>query len=87
MIMTVNGAEKIEKIQESGLHEVIEISPNIWITPLQPYRWKGSDRKITEEEYQQLPRRFVPTFDCIVPSIWLKTVNPDITIKDVKKNA
>ena len=87
MIMTVNGAEKIEKIQESGLHEVIQISPNIWITPLQPYRWKGSDRKITEEEYQQLPRRFVPTFDCIVPSIWLKTVNPDILIKDVKKNA
>ena len=86
MIMTVNGAEKIEKIQESGLHEVIEISPNIWITPLQPYRWKGNDRKITEKEYQQLPRRFVPTFDCVVPSIWLKTVNPDITIKDVKKN-
>ena len=85
MIMTVNGPEKIEKIQESGLHEVIEISPNIWITPLQPYRFQENDRKITEKEYQELPRRFVPTFDCIVPSIWLKTVNPDITIKDVKK--
>ena len=85
IIMTVNGPEKIEKIQESGLHEVIEISPNIWITPLQPYRFQGNDRKITEKEYQELPRRFVPTFDCIVPSIWLETVNPDITIKDVKK--
>ena len=83
-IMTINGMETIEKIEKSGLHEVLEISPNIWITPLQPYRVRGVETRISEKEYQRLPRRFVPTYDCTVPSIWLRTVNPDILIKDKK---
>ena len=83
LIETVNGLEPIEAIERSGLHEVIQISPNVWITPLQPYKISDIEKRINEFEYQHNKRRFVDTYDCHVKSIWLKTVN-DILIKDKK---
>lgn len=83
LIETINGLEPIEKIERSGMHEVIQIAPNLWVTPLQPYMQNGAEKRITEWEYQHLPRRFVATFDCVVRSVWLKTPI-GILIKDRK---
>ena len=83
LIQTINGLEPIEKIESSGLHEVIEILPNTWITPLQPYLKNGIEKRITELEYQHSPRTFTETFDCTVRSVWLATPG-GIYIKDKK---
>lgn len=83
-ILTINGFEKIKDIKNSGFHEVIQISKYIKITPLQTIKINGIERKITEEEYQNLPRSFEQTYDCVVDSIWLKTIDPSIIIKDKK---
>jgi len=84
LILTINGFEPIQEIRDSGIHEVLQIHKHTWITPLQPFSVDMKrERHISEYQYQNLPRKFVRTYDCKVKSIWLVTYD-SIYIKDLK---
>ena len=83
-ILTINGFEKIEEIIDSGMHELIKISDNLWITPLQEFIDIDNEiRKINEKEYQNLPRKYAHSSDCKVKSVWIISFD-GIKVKDLK---
>ena len=83
-ILTINGFEKIEEIIDSGMHELIQIGDYLWVTPLQEVQYGISKvRRINEEEYQNLPRKYAHSSDCKVKSVWLVSFD-NILVKDKK---
>ena len=84
-LLSPNGYEQIESIEQSGMHELIELAPDTWITPLQPFKYNltTDEIKINEIQYQHLRRKFEQSYDCRIKSTWAKT-KTGIWLKDKK---
>ena len=84
-ILSATGYNIIEKVYNSGIHEIFEVAPDIWLTMPQIYRINGKEETSVydQQAWQKLPHRFEETYDCKIEGVWFLTKNR-IWIKDVK---